>query len=328
MCKVLHSELEETIKLSKLKLEKPLVYDKVQMFDTMISQGKSIAIVRLEYRYDCNLRCSHCCVEQFRHREGRQLTPEMVRTIAVEADRLGLARFVITGGEPLIFPDLYDVISAIEPKNHYINLDTNGWFLELGVAMKLKAAGVDRIQLSIDSLSAKEHDRFRCAIGSHARAMRAADNAIAAGLDLFIQTVVGKTRLYSDEFIKFMEYWNGLGVGVFVTFLKPVGAAEGLRGEMCGAEDFAYFRELEKKYNVFWHLTNAYGRDIGCIACKSMVSITAFGEVMACLYGTVSLGNIFKEPLGMILERGMKTPPYDKYIGTCPMADRDWRGSF
>jgi len=318
----------ESAKLSKLQREKPYVWEKMQHFDEKISRGESIAIIRLEYRYACNFKCSHCCVEPFRHKTGRQLTPETVRTIAVEADRLGLARFVITGGEPLIIRELNEVIAAIDPQKHYINIDTNGWYLTLPMAKHLKTIGVDRIQLSIDSFYETEHDLFRNAPGSHRMALRASDHALAVGLDLFIQTVVGKTRLYSDEFIKFMEYWNGLGVGVFVTFLKPVGAAEGLRGEMCGAEDFAYFRELEKKYNVFWHLTNAYGRDIGCIACKSMVSITAFGQVMACLYGTISIGDIFKEPLGMILERGMKTPPYDKYIGTCPMVDRDWQGPF
>jgi MoaA/NifB/PqqE/SkfB family radical SAM enzyme len=135
---------------------------------------------------------------------------------------------------------------------------------------------------------------------------------------------VGHSRLYSVEFLKFVEFFNKMGIGVFVTFLKPVGAGDALRSDMCGKEDFAYLDKLSKQHNVFWHITHAYGRDIGCIAVKAMVSITAFGDVNLCPYVYKPIGNIFKEPLKDILARGMKTPPWDKYIGTCPVADKDW----
>lgn len=315
---------EEPLKLSRLEIEKPYVFGKMQQFDAKIARGESIAIIRIEYRYECNFRCEHCCIEPFQRQTGRQLTLADVASISRQADELGLARFVITGGEPLIFKDFDAVVAAIDPRKHYINVDTNGWHLDLARAKHLKAIGVDRIQLSIDNMDAAAHDAFRNALNSHVKALRSADLCQDVGLDVFVQTVVTKKRLYSDEFIRFMDHFNRRGIGVFVTFLKPVGAAEGMRDEMCGKEDFAYFKELERKHNVFWHLTNAYGRDVGCIAVKGMVSITAFGDVLPCPYWFEPLGNVFHEPLKDIIERGMKMEPFSRYIDTCPVADKDW----
>lgn len=319
---VKHSS-EESVKLSKLQQKKPHVWAKMQRFDEKIARGESIAIIRIEYDYACNFRCTHCCIDGFRG-ERRLLTPAVVADISRQADELGLARFVITGGEPLISPELDAIVAAIDPQKHYINVDTNGWFLNFEKAKHLKSIGVDRIQLSIDSLDETEHDRFRNAPGSHRMALQSINATIAAGLDLFIQTVVTKKRLYSDEFTGFIRYFNSRDIAVFVTFMKPVGAAEGLRDEMCGAEDFAYFDKLCGKHNIFWHLSPAYGRDLGCIAFRAMCSITPWGDVNGCPYWFKPMGNVLEEPLGAILARAMKTPPWDKHIGTCPVADKDW----
>jgi len=85
-----------------------------------------------------------------------------------------------------------------------------------------------------------------------------------------------------------------------------------------------YYRlkpELEKKYNVFTHLTPSYGLDLGCIAVKRMVSITKYGDVMPCPYIHVSLGNFFEEPLKDIIDRGMKIKYFGKHVGTCLIAE-------
>ena len=81
-----------------------------------------------------------------------------------------------------------------------------------------------------------------------------------------------------------------------------------------------YIRELEKKYDVFTHLTPAYGLNLGCIAVKRMVSITKYGDVMPCPYIYTSLGNFFEEPLKDIIERGLKIKYFGNYTNTCLVA--------
>jgi MoaA/NifB/PqqE/SkfB family radical SAM enzyme len=313
------SEIEKRNKLNK---EKPYVYEKIMRFDEKVKRGESIAILQFQYDYRCNFRCQHCDVTKIQAKnKNRFFTPKEVRKLSDQADEMGLAHIVITGGEPLIFPDFDDIIRAIDPHKFYITSDTNGWFLDAQRAKHLKSIGVDKIQLSLDSLLASEHDEFRRKPGSHERCIRAIDAALNAGLNIIIQTVVTKQRIRTKEFIDFLEFLNGKGVGVFVTYAKPVGEWEGNFDVLVTRDDMDYLRELEKKYNVFTHLTPSYGLNLGCIAVKRMVSITKYGDVMPCPYIHVSLGNFFDEPLKDIIERGMKIKYFGKYVDTCLIAE-------
>lgn len=313
---------EESVKRNLLREAKPYVYEKIMKFDEKVRRGESVAIIQFQYNYACNFICDHCSVKRFQGKiEGRQFTIDDVKKLAQQADELGLARFVITGGEPLIFKDLDAVVAAIDPQKFYINIDTNGWFLDAEKAAHLKQIGVDRVQLSLDSLDAAEHDLFRKAKGSHAKAMRAVDAALEAGLAIFIQTVVTKQRLHSQEFLDFIKYFNAKGVGVFVTYAKPVGAWEGNFDVLVDKDDMEYMRELEKKYQVYTHLTPAYGLDMGCIAVKGMISVTQYGDVLPCPYTHTSIGNVFEEPLKDIIDRGMKIKYFGERVDTCFIAE-------
>ena len=313
---------EETEKRNLLKKEKPYVYEKIMKFDEKVRKGESIAILQFQYDYRCNFRCQHCDVTRLQgKKKDRFFTISDVKELSRQADEMGLAHIVITGGEPLVFPDFDDIVKAIDPQKFYITSDTNGWFLDAKKAKHLKSIGVDKIQLSLDSLSAEEHDEFRRKPGSHERCIRAIDAALDAGLNIIIQTVVTKQRVRSKEFIDFVEFLNGKGVGVFVTYAKPVGDWEGNFDVLVNRDDMDYMRELEKKYNVFTHLTPSYGLNLGCIAVKRMVSITKYGDVMPCPYIHTSLGNFFEEPLKDIIERGMKIKYFGNYVDTCLIAE-------
>jgi len=312
----------EINKRTLLKKEKPYVYDKIMKFNEKVKKGESIAIIQFQYDYTCNFKCVHCSVKRFQgKKEGRFFTISDVKELSRQADEIGLAHIVITGGEPLVFPDFDEIVKAIDPQKFYITSDTNGWFLDAEKAKHLKSIGVDKIQLSLDSLSATEHDEFRRKSGSHERCLRAIDASLNAGLNIIIQTVVSKQRVRSKEFIEFLEFLNGKGVGVFVTYAKPVGCWEGNFDVLVNRDDMDYMRELEKKYNVFTHLTPAYGLNLGCIAVKRMVSVTKNGDVMPCPYIHTSLGNFFEEPLKDIIERGLNIKYFGKYIDTCLIAE-------
>lgn len=316
----------EEEKRNRLKREKPYAYEKIMRYDEKVKKGESIAILQFQYDYTCNFKCQHCSVKRFQgKKEGRFFTPDDVKELSRQADEMGLAHIVITGGEPLIFPEFDDIVQAIDPQKFYITSDTNGWLLDRKEAKHLKSIGVDKIQLSLDSLSPTEHDEFRRKDKSHARAMRAIDAAQEAGLNIIIQTVVSKERVRSQEFIDFLEFLNAKEVDVFVTYAKPVGSWEGNFDVLIDRADMDHMRELEKKHNVFTHLTPGYGLDLGCIAVKRMVSITKYGDVMPCPYVHVSLGNFFEEPLKDIIDRGLKIKHFGKYVDTCLVAeDRDF----
>ncbi len=312
----------ESEKRNSLEKEKPYVYEKIMHFEEKVKNGESIAIIQFQYDYTCNFQCMHCSVKRFQGKnQKRSFNINDVRELARQADEMGLAQIVITGGEPLLFPDFDEIVKAIDPNKFWIVSDTNGWFLDRERARHLKSIGVDKIQLSIDSMSAAEHDAFRGKQGAHERCLKAIDASLDAGLDIIIQTVVTKQRLYSQEFTDFLEFMNNKGVGVFVTYAKPVGAWEGNFSILVNRDDMAFMQELETKYNVFTHLTPAYDLDLGCIAVKRMFSVTKYGDVMPCPYIHVSLGNFFEEPLKDIVERGLKIKHFGQYMDTCLIAE-------
>ncbi|MDB4264989.1 radical SAM protein [bacterium] len=317
---------EENNNRNKLKIEKPCVYDKIMKFDEKIARGESIAIVQFQYNYQCNLACKHCSVKRFQGKNNaRQFTISDVKDLFRQADEMGLARVTITGGEPLVFKDFDELVAAIDPKKFYINCDTNGWFFDEKKARHLKNIGVDRIQPSIDSLDAEAHDSFRGAKGSHERAMKAVDIALETGLDIFVQTVVTKQRLYTKEFIEYIEYFNKKGVAVFVTYAKPVGSWEGNFDVLVDKDDMEHMENLEKKYNVFTHLTDGYGLSMGCVAVKGMFSVTQYGDVLPCPYIHTSIGNFFEEPLKNIVQKGLDIKYFGERVDTCLIAeDRDF----
>ncbi|MFA5062292.1 MAG: radical SAM protein [Patescibacteria group bacterium] len=316
----------ETSRRNTLKETKPYVYEKIMKFEEKIKKGESIAMLQFQYDYTCNFRCEHCCITKLRRPAGdRAFTPADVKELARQADEMGLAQIVLTGGEPLVFPDFDEIIKAIDPQKFYIVSDSNGWFLDEAKAKHLKDIGVDKVQLSLDSLDSQAHDDFRKRPGAYQNALRAIEACQKVGLYIIVQTVVTKQRLKSEEFKDFLKFLNQKGVPVFVTYAKPVGDWEGNFEAMVDKDDMNYMRGLEKECDAFTHLTPSYGMDLGCIAVKRMISITKYGDVMPCPYMHVSLGNFFKEPLKDIIERGLNIKYFGQYYESCYMAeDKDF----
>lgn len=309
----------ENASRNALKLKKPRVFEKIQKYAEIVDNGGSIAIIQFQYNYACNFSCTHCSISRMK-RDARSLAIPDVKNIADQADAMGLAHWVITGGEPLVFKDFDQIVGAVGPDRFYISSDTNGYLMTDEKARHMEEIGVDKIQMSLDSIRPDEHDAFRKHDSAFARAMRCIEAVKKTGMKLILQTVVTKRRLYSDEFIEMLEFGKKNDIGIFVTFAKPVGAWEGKLDVLCGPEDLVYERELEKKYNLFTHMTPSYGMELGCIAVRRMISITQYGDVQPCPYMHTSLGNIFNEPLKDIVERGLRIKYFNDIHDTCYMA--------
>jgi len=306
---------EEQERRNKLKKEKPYVYEKMIKYKEKVARGESVAIIQFQYDYRCNFACEHCSANNHmlntpekikKYKNVRKMTHDDIRDLFRQGDEMGLANVTITGGEPLTYPDLEEVVKAIDPQKWYIACDTNGWLLDEEKAKWLKSIGVDKIQISLDNLDPKVHDRFRNKPGSFDRVMRAIEASRKADLLINISTVAWKSRLRSGEFEKFVEWATKEELPLYVSLAKPVGSFKGQLDEVCNTEDIEYIDKLIEKNTLFAHWTPGYGLDFGCIAVKRMVSVTHYGDVMPCPYTHISLGNIFKEPLKDIIDRALK----------------------
>src|SRR5690606_31361398 len=134
--------------------------------------GRRIEYLRISVTDKCNLRCVYCMPEEglpWLHRE-ELLSFEEIATIVGTMARLGLRRLRITGGEPLVRRDLPTLVRLLRaiPGIDDIALSTNAVLLE-AQAEALRAAGVHRINASLDSLRPERIDAISRRAGSAAK---------------------------------------------------------------------------------------------------------------------------------------------------------------
>lgn len=118
--------------------------------------GRRATDMRLSLTDKCNLRCTYCMPAEgldWLPKPAVMTAAEIIRIVRIGVDQLGVRELRLTGGEPLVRADLIDIISALRQAHPElpISMTTNG----VGLAKKaaaLKAAGLSRINVSLDSL--------------------------------------------------------------------------------------------------------------------------------------------------------------------------------
>jgi len=288
----------------KLKDKKPAAYNKIITHPDKIKRKECVALIQLQYNYKCNFKCKHCAIEHFKRKDGKTLAVADVKRVADQADAMGLASICISGGEPLIFPDLKDVVDAIGPERFVISMDTNGWLLNEDKIKWLVEIGVDRIHLSIDGLESN-HNMFRGVKGSWKRCVDALAHCKKYGLGVIINIVATKSLINSGELVKQLEFIAPFGQHASIIYAKATGAFEDCKDEILDSKDLENIQSLTKKYNCSTHLSPNCGHEFGCLCLKRHFSITAYGDVLPCPWIPITIGNIFEEDLETIVMRGL-----------------------
>ena len=308
----------EQNKREKLRREKPLAYDKVIKIDERYRSGIATPIIDIAYSYACNLTCEHCTASRFRKRGARKLTPGDLRRISDEADQLGLCQFCISGGEPLLFRDLDDVVAALQPDRFHLAMSTNGYFMSADMARHLKDIGVDKVKISLDDFDEAEHDANRNDPGAYHKAVAAMMHAKDAGLSVVVQTVVTHQNCRRPQLIEMARFAEQHGFTVDVLVARATGSWEGRHDVLIDADDAAYLRALHDEHPVLHRDTfPSYGMDKGCGCVDSTLHITQYGDVLPCVYVHIALGSIFEESLAAIIARGQSIRCFREHNPLC-----------
>lgn len=307
---------------------RPRVHEKIQQYFKGMLDGQISPILRLKInRSLCNFHCAHCCEEPYMSRDLLKRTgaidprPQMglddYRELSRQADEYGIFRFVLTGGEALLDKNLDKLVEALDPMKHLVILDTNGWTFDEEKAKWFAGLGGYKVQISLDSMIEEEHDAFRGKKGSYKRVMRALQASKKANLELLISTCIIKDRVFSDEFMSLCAYCKDEDIPLYVTLAKPVGTARQQDTWVCTKKDVDQLKFLEDRYNVFTHMSPSYGQPGRCITVKGINTVNHDGEIIPCPYMDLSIGNVTKEPLADILDRGMKNSWLGPYRDEC-----------
>jgi radical SAM protein with 4Fe4S-binding SPASM domain len=142
----------------------------------------------------CNLECAHCYISAGPSENAEdELSTDECRRITDEILSLNPnPMFILSGGEPLLREDLTDIASYAATRGATVVVGTNGTLLTSEKIQALMDAGVTGIAVSVESLNAKYHDRFRRGHGSLASTLAAIDRLGEHGLDFVVQTAITK----------------------------------------------------------------------------------------------------------------------------------------
>ena len=184
----------------------------------------------------CALRCVHCRADAQPGRDPRELGTEEAYALLRQVRDLGSPVFVLTGGDPLERPDLFEILEYARELDLALAVTPSGTpRLDRAAVERMRDTGVRRLALSLDGPTAEIHDGFRRQSGSFAWTLAALSNANDLGLATQVNTTVTRRNLH------LLDEMSGLvtdaGVAMWSAFfLVTVGRASA--ADQLTAEEF------------------------------------------------------------------------------------------
>jgi len=313
-------------------------------------------IVFWNITYKCNLKCIHCYISAGQYDDRYELTTEEARRVAEETVKIGIPLVILSGGEPLVREDFWEIVEPMANKQRpKLSLSTNGTLITRDIAHKLASYGFVYVGISIDSIVPARHDYFRGVKGAFEAAVRGIKNSLEAGIDVGIRTTITKFNVDEVPAILKWAHDNGIrrvslyildtvGRGAFIKDLLPshdqlkklahvlIDEARKyaddmeilvVRAQFMGFYIASLLAKNREEFLQYIKMLDAQGN-----CGRKSISIYPDGEVKPCQFiDWVSLGNLREQSLSEILRPdNEKLKPFiniEKYLrgercGKCP----------
>jgi radical SAM protein with 4Fe4S-binding SPASM domain len=263
---------------------------------------------------ECNMKCSHCYINATEKKLDNELTTKEAKELIDQIYEVSAPLLILSGGEPLLRPDIFELINYGSKKGLKMGLGSNGSLIDEAAARKLKEAGIATVSISLDSNIPAQHDEFRGVAGAWEKAVEAC-KALRKN-NVLVQVNATLTQQNYDQIDDVMSLAENIGVENFhLFFLVPTGRGIKLtdispvKYEEMITKTFA--KAVNHRLNVrpscapqFMRIAKGMGLDMrqwirGCIAGLYYCRIYPNGDVTPCPYLPIKLGNIreksFKE---------------------------------
>jgi heme b synthase len=307
-----------------------------------------LRLVAWETTRNCNLDCIHCRASATAGPyEGELDTGESYRLLDQIAE-VGNPIIILTGGEPLLRPDIYDIAAYGSSRGLRMVMAVNGTLLTEAIARRLVDCGIKRISISLDGASAESHDAFRNVQGAFRGAMDGIAAARKAGLDFQINTTITKSNLTEIPRIQKLAVELG-AVAHHIFLLVPTGRGKYIVDKAIDAEEYEnvlnWFYDqrteapLELKatcaphyYRILRQRSRREGKSVsfeshgldavtrGCLGGIGFCFISHRGDVQPCGYLDVNCGNVRRKSFADIWHHSevfSNLRNYDKLKGKC-----------
>lgn len=280
----------------------------------------------------CNLSCVHCrSASEIDSSEGL-FTLDKAKAFLDEIAEFASPVIVLSGGEPLMRKDVFDIAEYGTEKGFRMCMATNGVLVDDEVCEKINSSGIKIVALSLDGSTREIHDDFRGQVGAFDGVMRAAEYFRKHDIKFIINSSF--TKRNQEDIPNVKELAKKIGATAWYMFqIVPTGRGEEIMKELIDKEDYEkilnwhYDMEREEEdilvrptcapqYYRIWHersrkegkdstrrsLSFSTGGGKGCIAAQKICLVTAMGDVYPCSYFPLAAGNVFKESFKEIWE--------------------------
>jgi radical SAM protein with 4Fe4S-binding SPASM domain len=298
----------------------------------------------------CNLHCIHCRSWSDSPGPAGEFTGEEARGLIDQIADYASPVLVLSGGEPLLREDCFDLARYGTARGLRMCLATNGTLVDEGVCDAIRSSGIRMVSLSLDGSTPEIHDDFRQQPGAYDGVIRAASFFRRHEIPFLINSSF--TKRNQDDIENVYRAAKELGAKAWYMFMiVPTGRAEGALEELITGEDYEkilrwhyrqeqdeaemlmrptcaphYFRIVQqesKREGKKWKqrsLAFATGVSKGCLAGQHIAFIDRLGHVRPCSYFAEDAGSLREQSFQEIWENSALLADlrdFRKYKGKC-----------
>jgi AdoMet-dependent heme synthase len=309
-------------------------------------------MIAWEVTRGCNLACVHCRASAEQGPYPGELSTQECFGVMDEIASFSKPIVILTGGEPLLRPDIFDLSRYGTDKGFRMVMATNGTLMTAEGVQKMTASGIQRISVSLDGPDSETHDAFRKVKGSFEASLKGIELAKQGGLEFQINTTI--TRMNLHLIADILKLAVDLGAAAHHIFLLvPTGRGKGLQDQEISALDYEktlnWFYEQRERVPLQLKATCAphyyrilrqrakkegkkitpkeYGLDAmtrGCLGGISFCFLSHVGQVQPCGYLELDCGNVRNQSFKEIWESSpvfLNLRNTDGYQGKCGICE-------
>jgi heme b synthase len=245
-----------------------------------------------------------------------------------QISEVGKLVVILTGGEPLLRSDIFQIARYGTQKGLRMVMAPNGTLITEAIATEMAEAGIQRISISLDGSTKESHDKFRQVEGAFDGALRGIERAKQAGVEFQINTTITQQNL--DEIPKIQELAEKLGaVAHHIFLLVPTGRGKYIVDQEISSEQYEqtlnWFYDQRDKvsmqlkatcaphyYRILRERTREEGKSVtfkthgldavtrGCLGGTGFCFISHTGIVQPCGFLDLNCGDVKEKPFGVV----------------------------
>jgi len=213
-------------------------------------KNADLRLVAWEVTRNCNLNCAHCRAAAKNQDYAGELDTSAALRLLDQIAEVGRPIIILTGGEPLMREDIFELAEYGTQKGLRMVMAPNGTLITETVARKMIDTGIQRISVSLDGATKERHDGFRGVEGAFEGALRGIEAAKSQGVEFQINTTISKYNY--DQIPDILKLAENLGAAALHIFLLvPTGRGKYIIDQAITAEEYEYtlnwFYDQKKK---------------------------------------------------------------------------------